>query len=43
MVGKKTRAAISAFQLASGLPETGEFDAVTVARMRALFETKAAA
>jgi peptidoglycan hydrolase-like protein with peptidoglycan-binding domain len=37
---KKTRAATRAFQLASGL--TGEFDPITVARMRAMFQAKAA-
>lgn len=43
IVGRKTTAAIRAFQLASGLAETGEFDAATVARLRAFFELKTAA
>jgi hypothetical protein len=36
-------AAVRAFQLASSLAETGEFDALIVARLRAIFEAKAAA
>lgn len=43
VVGKKTTAAVKAFQLASGLDQSGEFDAPTVARLRFIFETKAAA
>ncbi|KQT05481.1 peptidoglycan-binding domain-containing protein [Rhizobium sp. Leaf386] len=43
IIGKKTRAAVRAFQLASGLPESGEFDTATVSRLRAIFEAKAAA
>ncbi|KQS90284.1 hypothetical protein ASG50_07445 [Rhizobium sp. Leaf386] len=43
IVGKKTRAAIKAFQFASGLDQTGEFDTPTVARLRSIFETTAAA
>lgn len=43
IIGKKTRAATKAFQLASGLPETGDFDPGTVTALRALFETQAAA
>ncbi|SMD18050.1 peptidoglycan-binding domain-containing protein [Rhizobium sp. RU36D] len=43
IVGKKTRAATQAFQLASGLPETGALDAATVAALRNLFEASAAA
>ncbi|MXN46043.1 hypothetical protein GR138_12665 [Shinella kummerowiae] len=43
IVGKKTRAGIRAFQLASSLDQTGEFDAPTVARLRSIFEAKAAA
>jgi len=43
IAGKKTMAAVKAFQLASGLDQSGELDAPTVARLRAIFETKAAA
>lgn len=43
IVGKKTRVAMRAFQLASGMPETGEFDPLIVARLRTIFEAKAAA
>lgn len=43
IIGKKTRAAIRAFQMASGIDETGEFDAATVGRLRIIHETKAAA
>ncbi|WP_455272938.1 peptidoglycan-binding domain-containing protein [Rhizobium herbae] len=37
LVGKKTCAAIRAFELASGLAKTGEFDLATVARLWAIF------
>ncbi|AUX76425.1 peptidoglycan recognition protein family protein [Sinorhizobium fredii] len=43
IVGRKTRAAIRAFQLASNLPESGDFDAPTVSKLRLLFEAKATA
>lgn len=43
IVGKKTRAGMRAFQRASGLDQSGEFDAPTVARLRSIFEAKAAA
>ncbi|WP_372353072.1 peptidoglycan-binding protein [Pararhizobium sp. BT-229] len=43
IAGKKTRAAENAFQLASGLDQSGEFYPPTVARLRAIFEAKAAA
>ncbi|KQT05243.1 hypothetical protein ASG50_15260 [Rhizobium sp. Leaf386] len=43
IAGKKTRTAVKAFQFASGLDQTGDFDAPTVARLRSIFETKAAA
>ncbi|KQT02805.1 hypothetical protein ASG42_25245 [Rhizobium sp. Leaf391] len=43
IAGNKTCAAVKAFQLASGLDQTGDFDAPTVARLRLIFETKAAA
>jgi hypothetical protein len=43
IVGKKTAAAIRAFQLASNLTRSGEFDAATVARLRVVFELKTAA
>jgi N-acetyl-anhydromuramyl-L-alanine amidase AmpD len=43
IAGKKTRAAIRAFQLASNLPQSGDFDAETVARLRVVFELKTAA
>jgi N-acetyl-anhydromuramyl-L-alanine amidase AmpD len=43
ILGKKTRAGIRAFQLASNLDQSGEFDAPTVARLRTIFEAKAAA
>ena len=43
IIGKKTRKAVRAFQMASGLPETGDLDAATVARLRALIEVKTAA
>ncbi|MCV9960714.1 peptidoglycan-binding domain-containing protein [Pararhizobium sp. BT-229] len=43
IAGKKTRAAVRAFQLASGLNQSGEFDPPTVARLRAIFEARAAA
>lgn len=43
VLGRKTAAAIRAFQLASGLAETGKLDAATVARLRAVFELKTAA
>jgi lysozyme family protein len=39
IVGKKTKAAITRFQKAASLPETGEFDAPTVAKLRYMFET----
>lgn len=38
IAGPKTRAALKRFQAAAGLPETGDFDAPTVARLRAMFE-----
>jgi N-acetyl-anhydromuramyl-L-alanine amidase AmpD len=43
IAGKNTMAAIRAFQLASNLAQSGEFDAATVARLRAVFELKTAA
>lgn len=43
IAGKKTRAAVRAFQLASGLDQSGEFDPATVARLRVTFEAKSAA
>lgn len=43
IAGRKTRAAVRAFQLASGLDQTGEFDPATVAKLRSSFETKMAA
>lgn len=43
IVGKQTRAAVRAFQLASGLDQSGDFDTATVARLRAIFELKTAA
>lgn len=38
IIGRRTAAALRAFQTASGLPVTGEFDPATVARLRAIFE-----
>lgn len=38
LIGKKTEAAISRFQAASGLKITGTFNAATVAHLRAMFE-----
>ncbi|PZR78572.1 MAG: hypothetical protein DI537_42040 [Stutzerimonas stutzeri] len=43
IIGGKTRKAIKAFQLASALPESGEFDTATVSRLRQIFETPVAA
>lgn len=43
LVGKKTAAAIRQFQTMQGLPKTGGFDAATVKRLRAMFETAKAA
>lgn len=43
IVGKRTRAAVRAFQMASGLDQSGVLDAVTVARLRMIYEAKAAA
>ncbi len=40
IVGPKTGAAIKRFQLAAGLPQTGEFDQDTVKRLRSMFEGK---
>lgn len=42
IIGKRTRKAVRAFQMASGLPETGDLDAATVARLRSLIEKAAA-
>ncbi len=41
-LGDRTEAAIRQYQLFAGLPQTGEFDAATVAALRARFETAAA-
>lgn len=42
-IGTRTKATIRAFQVASGLPRSGSFDAATVERLRSAFEVKAAA
>jgi peptidoglycan hydrolase-like protein with peptidoglycan-binding domain len=42
IVGPKTEAAIGRFQAAAGLKVTNRFDDATVARLRAMWERKAA-
>lgn len=43
IVGAKTRKALRIYQELYGLPETGEFEASTVARLRGTYETPAKA
>lgn len=43
LVGPKTRKAIKAYQLRTGLPQSGQFDPTTVAHLRSTFETAKAA